>query len=146
MHASFSEAGSHDFNDEGFIGASNMQNHMWTKRKLVLDLRSLKAPWTKKWIYIFLGSSRSSSLTSSARWSKEKHRPSSVNMDILYHIPALAPPPGVTPNFINPQSQALMVIVTSVLCLAFIIPISLLRFYTNLWIKKSLKADDSKYQ
>ena len=58
--------------------------------------------------------------------------------------PALAPPPGVTPNFINPQSQALMVIVTSILCLVLLILISLLRFYTNLWIKKSLKAEDSK--
>ena len=67
-------------------------------------------------------------------------------MDPLTHFPALAPPTGVTPNFINPQSQALMVIVTSILCLVLIILISLLRFYTNLWIKKSLKADDSKYQ
>lgn len=67
-------------------------------------------------------------------------------MDPLTHFPALVPPVGVTPNFINPQSQALMVIVTSILCLVLIILISLLRFYTNLWIKKSLKADDSQYQ
>ena len=66
-------------------------------------------------------------------------------MDRLHHIPALAPPPGVEPNFTNPESQALMVVVTSALCLAFIIPISLLRFYTSVWIKKSLKADDSEY-
>ncbi|KAL9100424.1 MAG: hypothetical protein Q9163_004206 [Psora crenata] len=63
-------------------------------------------------------------------------------MDSLTHFPALPPPAGVTPNFINPQSQALMVVVTSILCLVFIIIISLLRFYTILWIKKSLKADD----
>ena len=67
-------------------------------------------------------------------------------MNPLTHFPALPPPPGVTPNFINPQSRALMVIVTSVLCLVLIILISLMRFYTNLWIKKSLKADDSTYQ
>ena len=66
-------------------------------------------------------------------------------MDRLHHVPALAPPPGVKSNFINPESQALMVVVASVLCLALIIPISLLRFYTSLWIKKSLKADDSEY-
>ena len=66
-------------------------------------------------------------------------------MDPLTHVPILPPPAGVTSNFINPQSQALMVIVTSVLCLVLIILISLLRFYTNLWIKKSLKADDGKY-
>ena len=68
-------------------------------------------------------------------------------MDLLTHVPALlAPPAGVTSNFIDPQSRALMVIFTCILCLVLIIPISLLRFYTNLWIKKSLKANDSKYQ
>lgn len=77
---------------------------------------------------------------------KEKARFSSLKMDPLFHFPALAPPAGVTPNFVNPQSQALMVIVTSILCLVLIILISLLRFYTNLWIKKSLKADDSMYE
>ncbi|KAL6718611.1 hypothetical protein ACLMJK_002845 [Lecanora helva] len=63
-------------------------------------------------------------------------------MDLLYQVPALAPPPGVRPNFVNPQSQALMVVIASIICFALIIPISLLRFYTNLWIKKSVKADD----
>lgn len=67
-------------------------------------------------------------------------------MDFLTHIPALPPPPGVTPNFIDPKSRALMVIVTSILCLVLLITVSLLRFYTNLGIKKSLKADDSKYR
>ena len=67
-----------------------------------------------------------------------------MNMDFLTYLPALAPPPGITPNFINPESQALMVIVACVVCLVLIMPISLVRFYTNLWIKRSLKADDSK--
>lgn len=65
-------------------------------------------------------------------------------MDFLTHIPALPPPPGITPNFSNPESQALMVTVTSIICLIMVIIISSLRFYTNAWIKKSLKADDSK--
>ncbi|KAL8685955.1 MAG: hypothetical protein Q9218_007442 [Villophora microphyllina] len=67
--------------------------------------------------------------------------PTSLAMD-LYHTPALAPPPHTVPNFINPQSQALMVIVSSIICLALIIPVALLRFYTNLWIKKSPKVDE----
>ena len=62
----------------------------------------------------------------------------------LTQMPALAPPPGVKPNFTNPESQALMVVVTSIICLVLTPIISLLRFYTSLWIKKSLKADDSK--
>lgn len=65
-------------------------------------------------------------------------------MDFFTHIPALLPPPGITPNFSNPQSQALMVTVTSIICLIMVVIISSLRFYTNAWIKKSLKADDSK--
>ncbi|CAL8579445.1 hypothetical protein XPA_005192 [Xanthoria parietina] len=35
-----------------------------------------------------------------------------------------------------------MMVVTSSICLILITIISLLRFYTNLWIKKSVKADD----
>ena len=67
-------------------------------------------------------------------------------MDLLYHVATLAPPAGVTPNFIDPQSRASMVIVTSIVCLGLLIIVSLLRFYINIGIKKSLKADDSKYQ
>ena len=74
------------------------------------------------------------------------HHPASSMMDILYHFPALAPPIGVTPNFTHPQSQALMVTVTSIICLVLIITISTLRFYTNFWIKKSLKPDDCEYR
>ena len=65
-------------------------------------------------------------------------------MDPLTRTPALHPPHGVLPNFINPQSQALMVIIACAICLALITPISLIRFYTSLWIKRSFKADDSK--
>ena len=68
----------------------------------------------------------------------------SSDMNPLAHLPALAPPPGVTPNFVDPESQASMVTITSITCLALIILISSLRFYTNLWIKKSLKSDDSE--
>lgn len=38
-----------------------------------------------------------------------------------------------------------MMVVTSSICLILITILSLLRFYTNLWIKKSVKADDSKF-
>lgn len=63
----------------------------------------------------------------------------------LYHFPALAPPPGITSNFVNPQSQTLGVIVASTICLVLIIPVFFLRFYTNIWIKGSLKADDGEH-
>ena len=72
-----------------------------------------------------------------------KHLSSSVNMD-LTHVPALAPPAGVTSNFINPESRALIVVIPSIVCLVLITVFSLLRFYTNLWIKRSIRAEDSK--
>ena len=65
--------------------------------------------------------------------------------NILYQFPALAPPPGITSNFVNPQSQTLGVIIASTICLVLIIPIFFLRFYTNIWIKGSLKADDGEH-
>ena len=69
-----------------------------------------------------------------------------LNMeDILYHFPALAPPPAMTSNFVNPQSQTLGVILADTICLFLIIPISCLRFYKNIWIKGSLKAGDGKH-
>lgn len=64
----------------------------------------------------------------------------------LTQVPALAPPPGVTSNFVNPESQALMVIIISIFCLVLTTVISFLRFYTNTWIKKVFRADDSEYQ
>ena len=69
-----------------------------------------------------------------------------MNMDLLYHVPALSPPPGVTSNFVNPESQSLVIIIPSIICLVLVTFISSLRFYTNFWIKKSLKAEDSRDQ
>ena len=63
----------------------------------------------------------------------------------LSQIPSLPPPPGVTPNFVDPQSRAWIVLTSGIICLVFIAPISLLRFYVNLWIKSSFKMEDGGY-
>lgn len=76
---------------------------------------------------------------------KHLHGRGFVNMDPAYHIPALAPPAGITSNFTDPESQASIVSVSCILCLVLIIALSSLRFYTNLWVKKSFKADYSMY-
>ena len=65
-------------------------------------------------------------------------------MSLLDLPPALEPPSGVKSNFVNPQSQAPMVVVACIVCQVLIIPISLLRFYTNIYVNRSLKAEDSK--
>ena len=62
------------------------------------------------------------------------------------NTPALDPPPGVKPNFIDPVSQANIFIITSSIFLALMVTIFSLRLYVNLWIKRSFGADDGRYQ
>lgn len=66
-------------------------------------------------------------------------------MNPLTQLPALPPPAGITSNFVNPQSQASIIVAACTTCLILVTVISLLRFYTNLVVKKSFKADDSMY-
>ena len=60
----------------------------------------------------------------------------------LKHTPALAPPPGVIPNFINPESQADVFTITSSVFLAMMLSVFLMRMYANLLIKRKIRADD----
>ena len=59
-------------------------------------------------------------------------------------IPGLAPPPGVTPNFIDPPSIHLEASIALVICLAVTTPLVWLRLYTRLYIMKSHGLDDCK--
>ena len=67
-------------------------------------------------------------------------------MDYLKQMPALAPPAGTIPNFINPESRASMVVITSTVCLVLTAVISSLRFYTIVCIKRSFRPDDGEYR
>ena len=58
--------------------------------------------------------------------------------------PGLAPPPGITPNFVNPPSIHLEASITLVICLAITTPLVWLRLYTRLYIMKSRGLDDCK--
>lgn len=60
----------------------------------------------------------------------------------LNGIPALRPPPGVTPDFIHPQSFGQRVTVTSVICLTLMTMSVIVRLYTKLSIKHVWGWDD----
>ena len=66
--------------------------------------------------------------------------PSQASLD----IPALLPPPGVTPNFINPPSLGSELLIASIICLTFMALFAGMRFYTKIVIKNCLGWDDCK--
>jgi len=63
-------------------------------------------------------------------------------MDSPEKIGAQPPPPGVTPNFDNPESKAYQVIIASVVSPAIALVFLLLRLYTKRYIIGKLNIDD----
>ncbi len=59
-------------------------------------------------------------------------------------VPIATPPPGVIPNFDNPETRAPAVIAIIVVCLALMWPIFILRLYTKIWINHSFGWDDGE--
>lgn len=60
----------------------------------------------------------------------------------LSDIPIEAPPPGIMPNFINPETRAPIVIAITAICLALIWPAFGLRVYSKAYVSKSFGWDD----
>lgn len=58
--------------------------------------------------------------------------------------PLAKPPPGVIPNFVNPESHAYQLTITVAVCLAFVIIAVSMRLYTKQFITKSMGWDDCK--
>ena len=59
-------------------------------------------------------------------------------------IGALAPPPGVVPNFINPYSIQKSLIASSVVCLALTSLTTAIRLYTKLYIVNAHGWEDCR--
>lgn len=59
-------------------------------------------------------------------------------------FPALIPPPGETSNFKDPYSRGPDVIIASAICLALMLSMVILRFYTKLFIKRIWGLDDCR--
>lgn len=57
-------------------------------------------------------------------------------------VGAFPPPPGVVPNFVNPESIAYRVVIASVLGPTIAIPICAVRLYTRRYILQSVGYDD----
>lgn len=58
------------------------------------------------------------------------------------NTPVAAPPPGVIPNYVNPESRGWETILTVTICLTFMFPFFLLRIYSRAFVTRSLGWDD----
>ena len=62
----------------------------------------------------------------------------------LSKLPALAPPQGVVPNFIDPESRAHAVLVGSGVLTAVTLVFVIARFYTKAFVTKALGWEDGR--
>jgi hypothetical protein len=65
-----------------------------------------------------------------------------LNDTMLAKIPALEPPPGVEPNFVNPYSLYPFVIATCTLCLMFTTAAVVIRMFTKIQVAKTVNWAD----
>ena len=63
----------------------------------------------------------------------------------LTNYPVIPPPPGVTPNFVDPETRAPLVIVFSAISLGLMLPIVVARLYTKAWVLCSSGWDDGTW-
>lgn len=57
-------------------------------------------------------------------------------------IGAIPPPPGVTPNFVNPEHKGKEIIVLGILGIVCSTLFLLMRIYTKIRINRSFKSED----
>lgn len=60
----------------------------------------------------------------------------------MENYPALPPPSGVVPNFVDPETRAPVIIVFCALSLGLMWPILITRLYSKIWILHSFGWDD----
>ena len=65
-----------------------------------------------------------------------------ANMDIS-RIPAMPPPPGEIPDFVNPESRAYGTVIALATITAVMLVFVLLRIYSKLFVVKNFGLDDS---
>lgn len=63
----------------------------------------------------------------------------------LTNYPVIPPPPGVTPNFVDLETRAPLVIVFSAISLGLMLPIVVARLYTKAWVLCSSGWDDGTW-
>ena len=60
----------------------------------------------------------------------------------LEKVPGLKPPPGVTPNFVNPENYQSSILALQTICLVLATVFTALKIYTKLFLIKSLGSED----
>ena len=60
----------------------------------------------------------------------------------ILRLPALAPPPGVTPDFTNPKNIGPRLVILGAILLTFVIIALANRAYTKLYIVRKVSLDD----
>lgn len=67
-----------------------------------------------------------------------------INLDYS-QMPSLAPPPGITPNFIDPPTMAPTSRILTGLTLAIMYCFLTLRVYTRVWVTCNFGIEDCKF-
>lgn len=60
--------------------------------------------------------------------------------------PAMAPPPGAVPNFVDPPNLDHIVILVLTLCMSFSTIAVLLRMYTKLFVLRKIAFEDCMFR
>lgn len=66
----------------------------------------------------------------------------SFEEQLLDMLPGMAPPPGVTSNFVDPQSLQIYNVITLTVCMTISTLFVAMRIYTNARITRSLNWED----
>lgn len=68
-----------------------------------------------------------------------------ATLSLALSYPIQAPPDGVTPNFVNPESTAYQVYITAGVCVPLMVVFSLMRFLTKIYLgPRTIKIDESE--
>ena len=62
----------------------------------------------------------------------------------IQNDPVLPPPPGVTPNFSNPESRAVEIYIAAGICLPIIVLSAMVRFYAKAAGLRKWTGDDGE--
>lgn len=66
----------------------------------------------------------------------------SIDLSAIGKFPALIPPHGEHSNFVNPYSRGPEVVIASSICLALMLSMVIMRFFTKIHIKHRWGWDD----
>ena len=67
-------------------------------------------------------------------------------LQVLLDGPAMAPPRGLTSNFIDPQNRQHDIIVALTLCMTLAAIAILMRMYTKLFIIRKMASEDCEFR